>query len=274
MTGPYETEREAMAASAWARQGRDGDMRASNLADLAAALSGVEVGAWDRAITEWLAGWEPSTVAVVCGLLSRARAARSAVSAADRAIRWSTVAAVSVVALVAAFVSYRHALAVVRAHGEGGLVAQVYPLTIDGLIYAASMVLLDAARRRARPPALAYAALGVGIAATLAANVAAGLAYGAMGAVVAAWPAPALMISYELLMLIIRSGTAPVPASGTALPEPPAGLNGHGHEAARIFAAELSRGEVPGIRRIRRELHIGQPRAQEVRDYLAGATRT
>jgi hypothetical protein len=51
------------------------------------------------------------------------------VTGADRAIRWSTIAAVSVIALVAAFVSYRHALQVVRVHGESGALALAYPLT-------------------------------------------------------------------------------------------------------------------------------------------------
>jgi hypothetical protein len=192
------------------------------------------------------------------------------VTATDRAIRWSTIGAVSVVALVAAFVSYRHALTVVRAHGESGALALAYPLTIDGTIYASSMVLLNAARRGADRPWLAYAALGLGIAATLAANVAAGLAYGPIGALVAAWPAPALVISYELLMLVIRSAAAPAPGEPGTVPVPPAGLNGYGREAAELFASELARGEVPGVRRIRREMHLGQPRAQQVREYLAG----
>jgi Protein of unknown function (DUF2637) len=197
---------------------------------------------------------------------------------ADRAIRYSTVAAVAVVALVAAFISYLHALQVVRLHGESGALAAAYPLTIDGLIYAASMVLLNAARQGSRPHPLAYLALGLGIAATLAANGAAGRAYGPMGALVASWPAGALVISYELLMLVIRSSAraaapapAPVPAAGSGVPEPPAGLNGHGHAAAERYAAELARGEVPGIRRIRREMRVGQPRAQEVREYLGRA---
>jgi Protein of unknown function (DUF2637) len=190
---------------------------------------------------------------------------------AGQAIRWSTIAAVSLVALVAAFVSYRHALQVVRLHGESGPLALAYPLTIDGLIYAASMVLLDAARRRARAHWLAYAALGLGIAATLAANVAAGVAYGTAGAIVAAWPAPALVISYELLMIVIRSSVA-VPAPDPDVPEPPAGLNGHGHQAAGLFAADLARGEVPSVRRVRREMHLGQPRAQEVHRYLTDLT--
>lgn len=188
----------------------------------------------------------------------------------DKAIRWSTIGAVSVVALVAGFVSYRHALQVVTVHGETGVIAKAYPLTIDGLIYAASMVLLNAARRGIERPPLAYVALGLGIAATLAANVAAGLAFGPVGALVAAWPAPALVISYELLMLVIRSSAAPVPG----VPEEFASLNGHAAAAAELFAADLEAGRVPGIRAIRSGLHVGQDKASEVQAYLRGITRT
>jgi hypothetical protein len=76
---------------------------------------------------------------------------------------------------------------------------------MDGLIYASSMVVLDSARRHTPVPALARWLLGLGIAATLAANVAHGLGDGPIGAAVAAWPAVALIGSYELLMLVIRS---------------------------------------------------------------------
>ena len=110
-----------------------------------------------------------------------------------RAIRWSTVLAVAGVALVAGWVSYVHAYDVVRAHGEHGILARLYPGTIDGLIYSASMVLLDAARRDVKPPPLARWLLAAGIGATLFANVLAGAAYGLLGAAVAAWPALALV---------------------------------------------------------------------------------
>jgi hypothetical protein len=75
--GPYETEREARVASLWATHGREHQMsiEAANLAQLAAELSVVELGAWDKRIIEWLAGYEPSTVTVICGLIRRARAA-------------------------------------------------------------------------------------------------------------------------------------------------------------------------------------------------------
>jgi hypothetical protein len=45
-------------------------------------------------------------------------------------------------------------------------------LTLDGLFYASSMVMLESARRKAPVPSLARWLLDLGITATLAANVA------------------------------------------------------------------------------------------------------
>lgn len=49
-------------------------VRGTQLAHLedACASAGVELGAYDRSILEWLAGYEPSTVQVVIGLIRRA----------------------------------------------------------------------------------------------------------------------------------------------------------------------------------------------------------
>jgi hypothetical protein len=63
-------------------------------------------------------------------------------------------------------------------------------------------------------PTLARWLLGLGIVATLAANVAHGLGHGLIGAAVAAWPAAALVGSYELLMMIIRGAQTPAAAPG------------------------------------------------------------
>jgi hypothetical protein len=103
-----------------------------------------------------------------------------------------TAGAVVGVAAVAAVASYEHAFDLVRAHGEAGWTARLVPLTVDGLICASSMVMLDCARSKVPVPALARWLLGLGITATLAASVARGLGHGLMGAVVAAWPAVAL----------------------------------------------------------------------------------
>jgi Protein of unknown function (DUF2637) len=155
---------------------------------------------------------------------------RCAVTAVERVIRRPAAGAVVGVATVAAVASYEHAYALVRAHGEAGWTARLVLLTVDGLIYASSMVMLNSARRGMSVPALARWLLGLGIAATLAANVAHGLGHGLIGAAVAAWPAVALVGSYELLTMVIRSSQ--VPAQGK--PD-----SGHEADPLQEQAAEL-----------------------------------
>jgi hypothetical protein len=123
----------------------------------------------------------------------------------DRLIRLTTALAVAAVAAVAAVISYRHTYELVRSHGESGLTAQLVPFTVDGLILAASMLLLDASRRNQAAPPLARWCLGAGIVATIGANLAHGLGHGPIGALVSAWPALALAGSFELLMALIRT---------------------------------------------------------------------
>jgi hypothetical protein len=79
------------------------------------------------------------------------------------------------VAAVGAEASYEHAYDLVQVHGEAGWTAWMIPLTVDGLSYESSMVMLDSARLKAPIPGLTRWLLGLGIAATLAANVAHGL---------------------------------------------------------------------------------------------------
>ena len=124
---------------------------------------------------------------------------------ADRLIRVTTALAVATVAAVAAVISYRHAYELVTTHGETGLTARLLPFTVDGLILAASMLILDASRRHQPVPPLARC-LGAGIAATIGANLAHGLGHGPIGALLSAWPALALAGSFELLMTLIRTG--------------------------------------------------------------------
>ena len=78
------------------------------------------------------------------------------------------------------------------------------------------MLVLYAARHRVPVPSLARWLLGLGIAATLTANMAQGWSHGPVGAVVAASPAVSLVGSYELLVWLIRT-------SGTVEHRPPAG---------------------------------------------------
>jgi Protein of unknown function (DUF2637) len=142
----------------------------------------------------------------------------------DRLIRITTALAVATVAAVAAVISYRHAYELVSTHGETGITARLVPFTVDGLILAASMLILDANRRNQPAPALARWCLGAGIAATIGANLAHGLGHGPIGALVSAWPALALAGSFELLMTLIRTtrraaaGHSPAPPISQPVP--------------------------------------------------------
>jgi len=135
----------------------------------------------------------------------------------DRLIRVTTALAVATVAGVAAVISYRHAYELVKSHGESGLTARLVPFTVDGLILAASMLILDANRRSRPVPSLAQWCLGAGIIATIGANLAHGLGHGAIGALVSAWPALALAGSFELLMTLIRTDHRAEAATSSAI---------------------------------------------------------
>ena len=181
----------------------------------------------------------------------------------DRIIRWSTALAVA----SRRSLRWCPTSALVLAHGETGWTAYLIPLTVDGLIYASSMVMLDSARRRMPVPPLARWLLGLGTAATLAANVAHGLGHGPIGAAVGAWPAVALAGSYELLMIIIRR--AQVAEDASISPDDMLKADPLQEHAAQLFADDLSADRLPSIRAIRAQLHVGQPRARRVRAYLA-----
>lgn len=194
-------------------------------------------------------------------------------SRTDRLITATGAAAVLTVAGIAAVISYTHIRHLAAGHGGPGMAPDLLPLSVDGLILAASVLLLQAARAGRPAPRLAWAALMLGIVATLAANIAYGAAYGLAGAIIWSWPAAAMIVATELLMILIRRGRLYlVPESGV-----PATGNGSGPvapEVVALFAEDLAAGQLPAIRRIRRELHCGQPRAQQVQAHLNALIRT
>lgn len=116
----------------------------------------------------------------------------------DLLIRITTALAVVAAVGVAAIISYQCAYELVRTHGESGVTARLLPFTVDGLIWAASAVVLDASRRNHQVPRLAAWSLAAGIVATIGANLAHGLGHGPVGVLVSAWPAVALVGSFEL----------------------------------------------------------------------------
>src|SRR6266513_6298651 len=122
---------------------------------------------------------------------------------ADRWIRWATTGCVALLALIAGTVSYLHMHMLVARHGQPGWVAALTPLSVDGMIVAASTTLLADSRSGHRGGVLPWALLVAGSAASLAANVAVAEPT-ATGRVIAAWPSFSLIAAYELLMRQVR----------------------------------------------------------------------
>jgi hypothetical protein len=152
----------------------------------------------------------------------------------DTVITWAMAAAVALVAVDAAIVSYSHIYGLATGHwgsgAETGIQARLLPLSIDGVIFEASLVKLYGARhktvrgprRRFRMPGLATFMLWLGIVATVAANVTHGLpssllspvAHMVIMALLSAWPAGALIGSVEMAMGLVRDKHAVASARG------------------------------------------------------------
>jgi hypothetical protein len=122
---------------------------------------------------------------------------------ADRWIRQTTIGCVTMLALIAGTVSYLHMHVLVALHGQPGWVAALTPLSVDGMIVAASTTLLADSRSGSRGGFLPWALLVIGSVASLAANVVVAEPT-TIGRVIAAWPSFALIGSYELLMRQVR----------------------------------------------------------------------
>src|SRR6266851_4256516 len=123
--------------------------------------------------------------------------------AADQWIRSTTTGCVAMLALIAGTVSYLHMHMLVELHGQPGWVAALTPLSVDGMIVAASTTLLADSRAGDRGGILPWALLVMGSVTSLAANVAVAEPT-ATGRVIAAWPSFALIGAYELLMHQVR----------------------------------------------------------------------
>lgn len=152
----------------------------------------------------------------------------------DRWIKRITTGCVALLALIAGTVSYLHMHTLVALHGQPGWVATLTPLSVDGMIVAASTTLLADSRSGDRGGILPWTLLVVGSVASLAANVAVAEPT-LVGRVIAAWPSFALTASYELLTREVRRSTAADRA--------------HEHQSAEVLSVHptrVKRGSAPG----------------------------
>jgi hypothetical protein len=141
------------------------------------------------------------------------------------AIRHTTTAAVAGVGLIAAVVSYSHMQQLGFHHGEDWR-SYLIPLSIDGLMAAASMVLLTRRRSGLPASALAWVALVLGGIASLAANMA-DAQPNATAILYAGWAPVGFLLAFELLLQQRRAEIVDSPAVaeaevGLAVPHQPA----------------------------------------------------
>src|SRR6266516_4454331 len=161
---------------------------------------------------------------------------------AGRWIRWTTTGCVGLLALIAGTVSYLHMHVLVELHRQPGWVAALTPLSVDGMIVAASTTLLADSRAGERGGALPWALLVTGSVASLAANVAVAEPT-ATGRVIAAWPSFALIGSYELLMRQVRRAAG----AGSCSQKLGSGRGPTGQVTARFSLARRSPASSVGV---------------------------
>jgi hypothetical protein len=126
---------------------------------------------------------------------------------ADLVIRRTTIATVLFLAAIAAIVSYGHMHELALRHGEERWTAALLPLSVDGMIIAASLALLSDSRHGRPGGILPWTLLVIASGASLAANVAAAHPT-LISRIIAAWPPFALIGAYEMLMRQIRHSVA------------------------------------------------------------------
>jgi hypothetical protein len=197
---------------------------------------------------------------------------------ADRPGRGTAVAGVGAVAVSAAVISYSHVMELARRAGETKMATWLLPLSIDGAIAAAVAVILADSRAGRRPRGLTWLLLALGLAASLAANIAS--AHPTVTArAVAAWPPLALAVGVEVLAgLARRTSTSPATAKQSEQsdlqpvrtepvrtgPDSAGQAVGDGAAVARIRELDRVAGKPVSRQTIRVELDCGASRADRL----------
>ncbi|WP_433465816.1 DUF2637 domain-containing protein [Spirillospora sp. CA-128828] len=182
----------------------------------------------------------------------------------------------ALVAGVAAVVSYRHMSALLDAYGEDDLTAMIGPLAVDGLMVVASFALLALGRETVTESSATVADLPQSE--PWADDRPVGMEHWddvePDPQTLSWWPLPAIDGPQPDETDTTLRDPAKSPeldpetetAGEYAVPDVPAEVLARARET---FAGDLDEGRVPGVRPIRKALNCGQPRAQEIRAYLA-----
>lgn len=169
---------------------------------------------------------------------------------------------VAVVALTAAVISFEHVRALALEAGERELPSWLLPVSIDGAIAAAVAVLLADSRAGRRPAALTWMLLGLGLASSLAANVASAQPT-ATARAVAAWPPIALALGIEVLAGLIRRSAGEFDSKTVAETSTPSGSVRGRQVPSAVVARPVGRGSfMPPATTA--ELPAGRPAGRQI----------
>ena len=157
-------------------------------------------------------------------------------------LRNATIAVVGGVATFAAAQSYSHIHDLAATHAQTGWVGTIDPLSVDGLILAATLVMLQESGWRNR--LLSHVMLWSGIGATVAANVLYGLGYtthgaeyGILTAIISAWPAYSFIGGIHMVVGLVRHSG---PDGDTGGPADPFGAAREAYERSVAGGEPLS----------------------------------
>ena len=211
--------------------------------------------------------------------------------------RFPSALAVLVVALIAAVISFGHIESVALTYGQTLLASRLLPVSVDGAIVVASMVLLDAAHRGAPAPALARIMLGLGVArharrqrclrrrpwriGIVVSHAPGGVLHrerrGAASmirvqpqAAPAGVPEAAPVSAHET---VEKNSAGPTRVAGSGTPTRPLSRPRKYAQVpitpAREFAHELEAGKLPTVRTVKSRMRCGQDTAMKIRDELS-----
>jgi hypothetical protein len=210
--------------------------------------------------------------------------------------------AIAAVASVAGVISYGHIYELTLALHQSVLTARLMPVAIDGLVTVGSVVLLQSGSR------IGWLGVGPGLALSVFANVESGIRFGWLAAVWAGIPALSFFLATFILERWLKSqaqvaaaipsadeaaetvasvaadvpeavpdiepvGTVPpvpasVPRTVASVRAPGRAPVGKAKSPERVFAAEISRGELPSLRAVKAGMRVGTDRAREIQSEV------
>lgn len=173
-------------------------------------------------------------------------------------LRDTGLASGALVAGVAASASYTHMQELAAHHGQGWL-AYLIPLSVDGMILAASLLIVNARRTYSETPWLAWLALVVGVLVSLAANVASALP-DITSRLISAWPPVAFAAAFEIILRLVRN-TDSNPAGVALVDSGDADLMAR---ATELVEAGKATGTKVGRGTLEKELGLTEHKARQV----------